>query len=100
MSRYTLTVCCLHCGADGDGVQLHAVANGTSDGYSTNAIGQCPTCGRRYLVAVQLSTISGVSRESSTCGSDAGYRRHLRHREHPCERCTVAHRRARTGAAA
>lgn len=92
MSRYTLIVCCLHCE-----LELDCVTEGTTDGYTTNAIARCEQCGREYLIAVSLSVTRVGRRETAACGTDAGYRRHLRHHEAACGPCLAAHRRAQTG---
>jgi len=63
MSTFGLSITCLHCGEP-----TGLLTSSTQAGTSTNAVVKCSSCGREYLVAVQMRQIT---RESKMRRADA-----------------------------
>lgn len=56
------------------------------------------TPGQRRRIRVELgATQARAGRPPAACGTDAGYQRHRRDGEQPCDECREAHTRAEAG---
>ena len=94
MKAYSFEVTCWACGGTVEQVNAGAVIGGGE----TKAIVRCTECGREWGVHVRMISLSTTDdplgrkvRGLATCGTDGGYKRHMRRHEPTCPACKAAH---------
>lgn len=93
---YAFELTCPRCGA-----LVEHVAGSHPTRTEASVIVRCTECHPRvaeYQILVRLlpvaqagGALKGVSPSAARCGTDSGYRAHLRDAETPCEACRAAH---------
>ncbi len=86
----TAVVTCLRCGGD-----LHPVTFGRIiAGREGRAVLECAPCKRQFLLSVLLTPfvedLHGSASRAVACGTETGYKRHLREGTEPCVACREA----------
>lgn len=97
MGAFSIEMSCRFCGAD-----LVLVNEGKAVGGERNSIWSCSKCPAQWRVHIDMvptgpqafTIINGTPQtrgKVALCGTDAGYKRHLRNGATPCESCRIAH---------
>lgn len=91
MNGYTFTATCPVCGDE-----LDHQADGRPTTVRTSALAVCTICRRQWQITVTVEAVFSGPVERTppgqvTCGTDGGYRRHLRNGLPPCDDCRRAH---------
>ena len=93
MTGYAFTLTCLR-----DGAELVPVAAGLPYSTESSAISKCVQCSSEYVVTVLMRPVAWepaderLIEEQAVCGTVAGYQRHIRAGEEPCDPCVYSHR--------
>lgn len=99
MTGLTASLTCLQCGEPVEVVNIGRVLAGRE----VSAVVRCAArlCQREWHLCVTLGPLNGKElrgngppRNAAECGTDSGYRAHLKHGTEKCEPCKDAHRAA------
>jgi hypothetical protein len=92
MTAYRFDVTCPRCGT---GLEHRAATEPTTRlCLTTRAVAVCPTCNLEWLITVELVPADPLAhvKGPARCGTEAGYKAHLRRNEKACDPCLNAHR--------
>ena len=93
--RWSFDLTCPKCGKE----NIEVVNSGRFSNREATAVLHCPQCEEDWLLRVDIIRVAqhvylpgdmGHRREAE-CGTDGGYRRHLRYHQEPCAPCRAAH---------